>query len=71
MNKNIRIEIIKKKNLENFPNYLDKFYNNNYNKNIVLGTNYFKLLNIFLVKYKIYIIILIIILFFIKIYLKK
>ena len=69
MNKNIKIEIIKKKNLEDLPNYLEKLNNNN--KNIILGINYFKSLNLFLLKYKIHIIILIIFLFFIKIYLKK
>lgn len=72
MDKNIKINIIKKINLEKLPNYLENYnINNSINNSINLGIDYFKLFNIFLVRYKFYIIILVIFSVFIKIYLKK
>tara|TARA_B100001173_G_C15870651_1_gene497132 strand:- start:237 stop:452 length:216 start_codon:yes stop_codon:yes gene_type:complete len=71
MNKNIKIIIIKKNNLEKLPNYLEKYNISKKNDNIDIGIDYFKFFNIFIIKYKNYIIILIILFIFIKIYLKK
>ena len=70
MTRNIKIEITRKINIENYPNYL-KILDENKKINNIYFINHFNNLNFFIVKYIYYIIFIILFTIFLKIYLKK
>ena len=74
MNKNIKICITKKYNLNSTPNYIQNINFNNHNNNTLnnfIIFNEFNFVNLFILKYKFLIIFIIIFFIFLKIYLKK
>lgn len=71
MIRNIEISIKRKINLKKYPNYLEKFnYKNKFNINEIY-VNYFNKFNLFIIKNKYKLILLILFFIIFKIYLKK